>query len=294
MWKATDLFAVNVPAENVPFAVPVESLTGQVGPDYVKHLAKLMEGSFERNPIDIGLMDDMSVLEGKWFNPSKVHPLIREFYEHTTRFTMSVRPVWHRFFLPAFWLFRNFFAERVGQFNLPFDIHEARQGIESHIDCVDLNHDRIQDIRGWVRTYTGTNRTVYVGIYTTVRLKDLGYVTIGFPLPNSNLTATLVPANHGKHNFILKSRRRGARFAGDYIVFPDEKTQRMCVFRIRGFKEEIYVYVRNERLFTNHRFYFLGCRFLTLIYTIDRKLTPPSQQPARELLLEAPTLKPAA
>src|SRR5262249_575609 len=158
-----------------------------------------------------GLMPDFNVLAGKWLEPARVHPLIHEFYEHTTRFTVVVHPQWFWFAKPFFWLFRKVFAELVGQFNLPIDDAEAGKGLDSHIDWIELNHDKVVDIRGWVRTYKGTDLAVYVGIYTTKSLADGAYVSVGFPLPEANLTATLVPMNRRDHDFMLTSKKRHSR-----------------------------------------------------------------------------------
>jgi hypothetical protein len=289
--KLARLFAADVRDEDAPNIVPVESVTGTVGPHFVELLAAKLHGEYERDPPNIGLMDDFSVLSGRWLDPSRVHPLIREFYEHTSRFGLTVRPHWHWLFLPFFWIFRKVFAELVGQFNLPIDDAEAGRGLESHIDSIDINHDKIVDLRGWVRTYSNTDVTVYVGIYTTINLSDGAYVSVGFPLPDSNLTATLVPMNRRNHGFLLKSRKWHSRYAGDYIALLDDTVvpARISAFRIRGFREEIEVYVRQEQLFTDHRFYFLGCKFLTLHYKISRKpLSVPRD--VRALVVAAPAL----
>src|SRR5262245_2632175 len=148
MWKAKSLFRVGVKPEDAPFAVPVEALAGRVGSDFMKRLAASLAGDYERDPEEIGLMESFDVLKGKWLATDRVNPLIREFYEHTSRFTLSVRPQWKWYYLPAFWLFRKLFAEEIGQVNLPFDVRETRQGIESHIDTIDLNADRVVDLRG--------------------------------------------------------------------------------------------------------------------------------------------------
>src|SRR5436190_22233257 len=88
------LFTVEVPPDQVPFVVPIESKTCKVGADFVKELAARTGGAFEEDPAGIGLMDDFSLLRGPEFDPDKVHPRIREFYEHTTRFALSVEPHW--------------------------------------------------------------------------------------------------------------------------------------------------------------------------------------------------------
>src|SRR5438045_879086 len=116
------IFTTPVPQQDIGFVVPVEAIAGRVGPDYLRRLAQLDRGTFRRDLEGIGLMEDMGVLRGPLLDPKRLHPLIREFYEHTTRFELTVEPKWNRLFLPAFWLFRVLFAEEVGQFNLPFDV----------------------------------------------------------------------------------------------------------------------------------------------------------------------------
>src|SRR5438067_2798732 len=205
MWSATDLIAVELPPAEVPFAVPVEATTGFVGPSFMQYLADELGATLERDRFDIGLMDDFSVLRGRWLDPDKVNPLVVEFYEHTTRFTLSVRPKWNQWYRPAFWLFRTLIARKIGQFNLPFDERDEKRGLETHIDALDLDHDKIVDLRAWVRTYAGTTETIYCGVYTTVRVGELGYVSVGFPLPNANITATLIPSNIDGDASILRT-----------------------------------------------------------------------------------------
>lgn len=274
MWGPTDLIAVDVPLEDVPFAVPIEAESGFVGSDFMRYLAERMGGTHQRDRPGIGLMEDFAVLRGRWLDPAAVHPLVAEFYEHTTRFTLSVRPEWHRRYFPLFWVFRKLIARRIGQFNLPFDEKEDKDGLETHIDTVDVDHDDIVDIRGWIRTYAGTGETIYCGVYTTVRVDDLGYVSVGFPVPHANVTATLVPSNIDGDAFILRTHNPEARVAGDYLVLVDEETNRLNVLRIRGLREEIQVYVREGQLFADHRFYFARANFLTLFYAAQRKPEP--------------------
>src|SRR5262249_42486751 len=138
MWHARDWFIYEVPIDEVPFVVPFESHSKYIGSNYIRKLAKLYDADFARNPNNIGLMSTMDVLRGPSCNPVRIHPLIREFYEHTTRFELDVRPQWHPVARPIFWLFRKLFAEQIGQVNLPFDVREAQQGVVSNIDTLDF------------------------------------------------------------------------------------------------------------------------------------------------------------
>ncbi|NUK01728.1 hypothetical protein HRW16_07155 [Streptomyces lunaelactis] len=274
MWGAKDLIGIRLKPEDVPFATPVEAWNCRVGQGFIEWLSERLGGQFQRNAADVGLVSDFTILNGPEFDSSKVDPLIREFYEHTMRFELAVHPHWNPWFRPPFWLFRRLFAERIDQFNLPFDNQEAKQGVKTRIETIDIDHDKIVDIRGWIRTYAESQRVIYVGLYSAVRLDGMGYVSVVFPMPNSNITATLVPANLGTHDFILKTHDPNARFAGDYIVMADEESGTLDVFRMRFLREEISVYVREEELFADHSFYFDRIRFLTLKYTITRRRMP--------------------
>ena len=263
------LFVVEVEPSQVPFVVPIVSRTREVGADFAKHLAARTHGTFAEDLDDVGLLDEFSVLRGPGFDPAQVDPLIREFYEHTTRFTLDVVPQWCLGFKPAFWLFRKLFAERVGQFNLPFDAREAAQGVESHIDTVGFGDGKAVDLRCWVRVYRQSRLPLYVGIYTTLRHDDRGYVSVGFPLPFASVTSTLRPTNQGTR-LVLRTAFEDGTVSGDYISLLNPATDRLTVFRIRQFHEEIEVFVENGQLLAHHRFYFLGRRFLTLVFTIQR------------------------
>ena len=56
------------------------------------------------------------------------------------------------------------------------------------------------------RTFSDSGRPIYVGIYTSFRHEDRGYMSVGFPIPRTNFTATLLPCNGGEHDLVLTSR----------------------------------------------------------------------------------------
>ena len=135
-----------------------------------------------------------------------MHPLIREFYEHTSRFKLSIVPEWRRWMKPGYELFKRVVAEPLGQAAIPSNIEEAQRGMVSTIDTIDLDGDEVIDIRGWIRTFADSGKPIYVGIYTSFRHDDRGYVSVGFPIPGSNFTATLEPRNEGASDLVLTSR----------------------------------------------------------------------------------------
>jgi len=90
------VMAEEVPAAELRYVVPFEARSRYVGDDYVEQLAKARGGTFRRNPPDVGILASLDSLQGPSFDASRVHPLIREFYEHTSRFRLSIIPEWRR------------------------------------------------------------------------------------------------------------------------------------------------------------------------------------------------------
>ncbi len=94
------IMAEAVPAEELRYVVPFEARTKYVGADYVEQLAELKGGTFVRNPPDVGILASLDALDGPDFDAAVVHPLIREFYEHTSRFKLSIVPEWRTWMKP--------------------------------------------------------------------------------------------------------------------------------------------------------------------------------------------------
>jgi hypothetical protein len=267
------IMAEEVPAAELRYVVPFEARSRYVGADYVEQLAHVRGGTFRRNPPDVGIVASLDALEGPTFEPARVHPLIREFYEHTSRFKLSIVPEWRPWMKPGYEVFKRLVAEPLGQAAIPSNIEEAQRGMVSTIDTIALDGDEEIDIRGWIRTFADSGRPIYVGIYTTFRHEDRGYVSVGFPIPSANFTATLLPRNAGEHDFLLTSRT-GLAFPGHYLSSVDSDRDALTVLKLLAFEEEISVFVTGGELRTDHSFSLAGVRFLTLHYEIERIVAP--------------------
>jgi hypothetical protein len=263
------VMAEEVPASELRYVVPFEARSRYVGADYVEQLAKVRGGTFRRNPPDVGILASLDSLEGPTFDAGRVHPLIREFYEHTSRFRLSIIPEWRRWMKPVYELFKQLVAQPLGQAAIPSNIEEAQRGMVSTIDTIALDGDENIDIRGWIRTFADSGKPIYVGIYTSFRHEDRGYVSVGFPIPNANFTATLLPHNAGEHNLLLTSRTELA-YPGHYLSSVDSQRDALTVLKLLYFQEEIFVHVAEGELKTDHSFHLAGQRFLTLHYEIER------------------------
>ncbi|MEA2157564.1 MAG: hypothetical protein QOE11_3704 [Solirubrobacteraceae bacterium] len=270
------IMAEEVPASQLLYVVPFEARTRYVGADYVEQLAKVRGGTFRRNLPDIGILASLDTLAGPTFEPARVHPLIREFYEHTSRFALSIVPEWRPWVKPAYVLFKLFVAQPLGQAAIPSNIEEAQRGMVSTIDTIDTidfdddDGDGEIDVRGWIRTFADSGKPIYVGIYTSFRHEDRGYVSVGFPIPSANFTATLLPGNAGEHGFELTSRT-DLPFTGHYLSSVDSERDALTVIKLLAFDELIEVYVTGDgELRSDHSFSIAGRRFLTLHYEIAR------------------------
>ena len=263
------VMAEEVPASELRYVVPFEARSRYVGADYVEQLAHVRGGTFRRNPPDIGILASLDSLEGPTFEAGRVHPLIREFYEHTSRFRLSIIPEWRRWVKPGYELFKLLVAQPLGQAAIPSNIEEAQRGMVSTIDTIATPGNDEIDIRGWVRTFADSGKPIYVGIYTSFRHDDRGYVSVGFPIPSANFTATLLPRNTGQHDLLLTSRSE-LPYPGHYLSSVDTERDALTVLKLLYFQEQIFVFVADGELKTDHSFYLAGQRFLTLHYEIDR------------------------
>jgi hypothetical protein len=274
------IMAEEVPASELRYVVPFEARSRYVGADYVEQLAEIRGGTFRRNPPDVGILASLDSLDGPTFEAGVVHPLIREFYEHTSRFRLSIIPEWRRWMKPAYEAFKLLVAQPLGQAAIPSNIEEAQRGMVSTIDTIALDGSEEIEIRGWIRTFADSGKPIYVGIYTSFRDEERGYVSVGFPLPSANFTATLLPRNAGKHDFVLTSRTVLA-YPGHYLSSVDSERDALTVLKLLYFEERIFVYVANGELKTDHSFSLAGQRFLTLHYEIERLAPAPASNPAR-------------
>jgi hypothetical protein len=281
------IMAEAVPAEELRYVVPFEARTKHVGADYVEQLAEARGATFRRNPPDVGILASLDALAGPTFDPALVHPLIREFYEHTIRFKLTIEPEWRPWMKPAYELFKRTVAEPLGQAAIPSNIEEAQRGMVSTIDTLSFRGDvpadaltrspperrapdsdrEAIDVRGWIRTFADTGQTIYVGIYTSFRHEGRGYVSVGFPIPSSNFTVTLQPRNVDGDGLLLTSKSE-LEFPGHYLSAVDDGD--FTVLKLLAFHEQIHVHVDDSELKTEHSFTLAGQRFLTLHYFIER------------------------
>jgi hypothetical protein len=263
------LLAERVKPADVPFVVPLASQTRYVGTDYVRSLARVLGGAYAPDVADIGIVASLDELAGPSFDPAGVDPLVREFYQHTTRFALDIVPEWRLWVRPGYLLYRTLLARPLGQANVPMSQREAQRGVRSRIDTVS-GVDGTVSVRGWIRSRADTGEPIYVGIYTTYRHQGRGYVSVGFPLPQASFTATLAPQARPGGGLVLDSRSELDQ-PGHYLTYIDAATGELTTAAVRGFAERLDVYTEAGELRAEHAFWVFGLPFLVLHYRITRK-----------------------
>src|SRR5262245_51284781 len=280
------LLAERVRAEDLPFVVPRESRSRYVGTGYVRELARILGGRYVAGAPDVGIVASVSDLAGPDLDPAGIDPQVREFYEHTTRFTLDIVPQWRLWVRPGYLLYRTVVARPLGQANVPMNQRETQRGIRSRIDTISLPDSDAVAVRGWIRSFADTDEPIYVGIYTTYRHGDRGYVSVGFPVPQGSFTATLTPRSRPDGGLTLTSRRQTADDGkgdgahgrddrddqpGHYLTYVDPDTRELTTLEVSGFAEQLDVYVEDGELRAGHAFSVFGLPFLVLDYRIHQK-----------------------
>ena len=268
------LLAERVRAEDLPFVVPLEARSRYVGTGYVRELAEVLGGRYVADAPDVGIVASLDELAGPEFDPAGIDPRVREFYEHTTRFTLDIVPQWRLWVRPGYLLYRTVVARPLGQANVPMNQRETQRGIRSRIDTITSAGDGVVAIRGWIRSFVDNDEPIYVGIYTTYRHDGRGYVSVGFPLPQASFTATLLPRARPGGGLVLTSRSDLDQ-PGHYLAYIDPATRDLTAAAVHGFAEQLDVFVQDGELRAEHAFSIFGRPFLVLHYRMHRKPASP-------------------
>jgi hypothetical protein len=267
------LLAERVRAEDLPFIVPREARTRYVGTGYIEDLAKVLGGGYVADAPDVGIVGSLDELAGPNFDPTRIDAQVREFYEHTTRFTLDIIPAWRSWVRPGYLMYQTLVARPLGQANVPMNQRAALRGVRGRIDTITLPDSNVISVRGWIRSYADTDEPIYVGIYTTYRHDGRGYVSVGFPVPQGSFTATLLPRS-GPDGSLVRAGRGHRDHAGHYLAYIDPNSRELTALAIHGFAEELRVYVDGGQLRADHAFWVFGLPFLVLHYRMHRKTTP--------------------
>ena len=256
----------------VPFSkLPTQSFAG---PNYFDRVGALSNSK----PQPLGLVDDFSIYRRADFDPDSVDPVVRSFYEETFRYRLVVRPHW-RFGFRLGGRIAHSFGTRVGQLRLPIAAESQQDHIESRLLPLDDSIDGRSGVRGWIRTYAGTDGAMYVAAYASHSMMGNTYMNIAFPLPGGNLTSILriTPHTSGDSIGVILSTLAAADPGGDQGVYFANRlmpvrlpvSETITVWRVDSKNPEVMTSGQERPVLrAKHQMWLFGINFLELDYDI--------------------------
>jgi hypothetical protein len=244
---------------------------GRIGAEFYDYLVE-RDGLRMAPTAEAGLLQSFDALRGPDFDPSAVHPAIRDFYEHTARYHLDA---WSeatgptRFFL---WVLTRFVSRRMDQLNFPVSSLQLGGGLTSTVlplvDRVTGEHR----YTGWLRRFAATNQVIYTGLYSVGRPpRSAGAcVKVSFPLPYGSSTVFFRPEAQpdGSYRIVAAGTRFGE--PGFYRMVEAD-ADHWNVRYIRTLHEVFHLYVDAAgALRTDHTVHFLGLNVFRMHY----KMTP--------------------
>lgn len=236
-----------------------------------------------REPDDAGLIADLEQLRSPAFDPDRVHPNVRDFYERSARYALDAWSEWNPLLKPAAAAVRALFGARLQQLNVPLRPLETADGMTSRVALVSRLDSDGPEFAAWTRTFESSGMTIYAGAYSTCMPPNAGgpCVRVVFPLPNGRAVVILEP--HNEPGGAVALRSRGAAFGdpGFYFVTYNGRGKSFARY-VPEMTESIVVTRRDDgRVFGDHDIRFYRRSLATIRY----RLTPrqaDSQQPSRD------------
>jgi len=253
---------------DVPWLVGPTGPREKIGDDWYEQLASREKLQITASS-HAGLLPSFDLLRGPSFDPGNVCRDVRDFYEHTARYSLeawSEVTLVMRFFL---WALVTFASRRMQQLNFPISSMELAGGMSSEVlELTDVHGTRVYT--GWLRRMKSSELVLYAGIYTTAAVPghDSPCVKVSFPVPLGSSTVFLRP--EAQPDGSLKLISQGCRFgdSGFYRLI-ERGTEHYQVRYLSSLHESFHVYVDKEGVLrTDHRIEYLGLPVMRLHYKI--------------------------
>ncbi|MEU3269257.1 hypothetical protein ABZ639_00340 [Saccharomonospora sp. NPDC006951] len=245
------------------------STTSRVGDGWLRSAAAEYGGTVREDAGGVGLLADMSRLDGPGFAAAGLRPGIRDFYERTSEWRMEAWTQWSALFQPGGELVTRLFGRRVQQLALPTRPLDVAHGMSSRVSPI-VGPDGEQRAAGWLRTLRSTGEYVFSGCYSVRTLpgSERPSVHVAFPLEAGNVQVFLRPRVLPGGALELSSPSGSFGEDGAYVVV--DHRGRASAARI-PIHERFHVYVDGEGVLrTDHTLWLWSARVLRIHY----KLTP--------------------
>jgi hypothetical protein len=243
---------------------------GVIGTGVYQRIAEEQKLEISQPP-DAGLIPSFESLRGPSFDPQRVDPRIRHFYEHTALYKLEV---WSEVYFAGkfvLWLLVEFISRRMDQLNFPISSLEVAKGMTSEI--VQLREPGSERLAytGWLRRFRATGKVIYAGLYSVTQVPGEANpcVKVTFPCFGSS-NVYLRPCVYADGTFGLVSTGAAFGRSGFYRIVESGAEQ----WRVRNFTtlhEIFHVYADEDGILrTDHEITFVGLTILKLHY----KMTP--------------------
>ncbi|MFO0625458.1 MAG: YndJ family protein [Polyangiales bacterium] len=241
------------------FARPRLFARGFVGVDFFDRV-----GAVDPSRGVSGQLDDLDAFARAGFDPARVDPPVRAFYEHTAAHALQAEAVWHAPFGAPAALFRRVARRLLGQLELPLR-DEQGETVHTRLFALDAARDGRAGARGYVRFYGegAAARANYVAAYAAVPGRGGTYLSCAFPLPFASLLGMLrFEQGDRPGGLALSSEARGDD-AGMFLATP------LGMVRL-PLRERIEVWREGDALRASHRVWLLGRPCVSLAYALRR------------------------
>ncbi len=252
-------------------SIPLSSLTARwrVGADYL-----------DRTEVDTagvrhGQLDSLDVYARSGFEPERIHPEVRDFYERTGMYTLAYDVTWHRGFRIGAALASRL-TSRIEQLNLPGPYEPTPQRLRtlnSRFVELDDHAGPLSGSRAWIRTDPTTGDAVFVAIYAFYRRDGITYENVAVPLPWTNLSTVLHldTLGSGSRSGLELTTRTGTGDEGLYlrtpvgaVSLPLDQTFRVWTADMPGASRDITG--GRATIVATHEMWVWGRKFLTVDY----------------------------
>jgi hypothetical protein len=216
-------------------------------------------------PPDAGLIQSFENLRGPSFDPERVDPRIRHFYEHTALYKLEV---WSEVYFAGkfvLWLLVEFISRRMDQLNFPISSLEVAKGMTSEI--VQLREPASGKLAytGWLRRFRATGKVIYAGLYSETQMPGEANpcVKVTFPCYGSS-SVYLRPCVYADGTFGLVSTGAAFGRSGFYRVVESGADHWHEIFHVYADEDGV--------LRTDHEITFVGLTILRLHYKMTLAL----------------------
>ena len=215
-----------------------------------------------------GLLPRMDALAGPDFDPSRLTPSIRDFYERTSTWRMQAWTQWAPGFAPWGSLVERFYGRRVQQLALPVNLMSVACGVDSSITRV-ADADGRHAGSAWLRTLRKSGDYLFSGYYRITLLPSSSQpcIHVSFPLESGNVQVFLHPEVCDDGSLLLTSGQGEFGDIGAYVTVVENG--KVYAARI-PIHERFHVFEDSEGVLrTDHELRLWRARAMALHYRMD-------------------------